>query len=156
MKLPALNNRGLTLIELIVVITILGLLAAISISITPKVFQGTRDAQRRHDIAQIAIALASFYADNRAFPSCGGPPTTPCNVSVIQAQLSRYINPLPQDPLNTGTYIYQYVQQTPCGSCPAVNTPSVFGSLEACSNANQEGDDVKYGRACPYYTKGIQ
>lgn len=59
---------GYTLIELMVVISIVGLLATFAIiglgSIGPK----TRDAKRLHDIKQIQNALNYYYFDHNAYP----------------------------------------------------------------------------------------
>lgn len=65
----ALLSRGFTLIEIMVVITILGILAAL---IVPRVVGRTDDARvaaAKQDIASLLQALKLYRLDNGAYPS---------------------------------------------------------------------------------------
>jgi general secretion pathway protein G len=67
--LPMHRLRGFTLIEIMVVITILGVLAAL---IVPRVVGRTDDAKiaaAKHDIAQIMSALKIYRLDNGRYPT---------------------------------------------------------------------------------------
>jgi len=70
MKLQRLSlDRGFTLIEIMVVITILGILAAL---IVPRVVGRTDDARiaaARQDIASVMQALKLYRLDNGRYPT---------------------------------------------------------------------------------------
>jgi type IV pilus assembly protein PilA len=63
------SNEGFTLLELIVVVAVLGILAAIAI----QQFQLHRaraiDASMRSDLKNVALAMESYYGEFLAYPS---------------------------------------------------------------------------------------
>ncbi len=66
------NKKGFTLIELIVVIAVLGILAAVAL---PRIGAVTSDAKVQADAANIKIlqeAAETYYAKNGEFPSVVG------------------------------------------------------------------------------------
>lgn len=66
------SRRGMTLIEIIVVITILSLLmAAVGIAVIPQLDQAKVD-RARLDIANISNALKTYYAKKGNYPDTGG------------------------------------------------------------------------------------
>lgn len=96
MKIPALRNRAFTLIELLIVITIIGILA---VALVPRITGGpakARDATRKTDLQQIATALA-LYADDNAgdYPTLSG---------CFSVDLSDYMTKVPEDPQGTPCY----------------------------------------------------
>lgn len=89
------SSRAFTLIELLIVITIIGILA---VALLPKITAGpgkARDTQRKTDLDQIATALA-LYADDSGgtYPAAG---TNSC-VSDIKSTISAYLTSVPADP----------------------------------------------------------
>jgi len=67
------SKRGLTLIELLVIVTIIGVLAAM----IPCVPGRTRETARRvccvNNLKQIGLAIAQYYEDNQKMPPNAGP-----------------------------------------------------------------------------------
>lgn len=72
-----LHNNGFSLIELLVIISIIGLLSASVMVTLGSARQKSRDAKRLADIRQIINALELYFADNYAYPDqayAGGEP----------------------------------------------------------------------------------
>jgi general secretion pathway protein G len=105
-----LRQAGFTLIEIMVVVVILGILAAI---VAPNVISRIDDAQinrAKQDIRGIESALKLYYMDNSRYP------TTDQGLEALTARPNDpslrnwrgpYLDKLPQDPWNN-TYRYLY------------------------------------------------
>ncbi|AHF90104.1 hypothetical protein OPIT5_07570 [Opitutaceae bacterium TAV5] len=85
---PAHHRRAFTLIELLTVIAIIGILAAIMLPTVGKVRESARNAQCRSNLRQLGVATHLYIADNRKFPSGDSPMWT--------LELSPWLNPLAQ------------------------------------------------------------
>lgn len=62
---------GFTLLELLVVMAIIGILAAIGFGSYGTVQSKARDARRKSDLENVARALEMYYNDNKAYPAVG-------------------------------------------------------------------------------------
>lgn len=62
------HQSGFTLLELLVVVTILGLLAAVGMGQYQTSQMKARDAQRKSDLSNIARALEMYYNDYGSYP----------------------------------------------------------------------------------------
>jgi len=75
---PFKFKRGFTLIEVIIVITIIGMLAALSYMIVTTNINKANDAKRKADLQRISTAFEEYYSDKDCYPdssilnSCGG------------------------------------------------------------------------------------
>lgn len=110
-----INQKGFTLIEILVVIAILGILAVVTIvALNPiKRFQDARNSRRREDVNAILQAVSVYTIDNDgAFPTLGESALSSltisggiatcgavgaCNASGLDG-LTTYISQIPIDP----------------------------------------------------------
>jgi prepilin-type N-terminal cleavage/methylation domain-containing protein len=67
-----MNRRrfGFTLVELIIVISVIGILAAVTVVGFSRYQADTRDARRESSAATISEALEKYYDENGEYPSC--------------------------------------------------------------------------------------
>ncbi|KKP40591.1 MAG: PilE-like protein [Candidatus Peregrinibacteria bacterium GW2011_GWF2_33_10] len=92
------NKKAFTLIELLIVITIIGILA---VSLLPKIGSApgrARDVARKADISSISGALELYYADNGSYLDKTG-----SNCTSAITELNSYMDGnIPKDPSNSG------------------------------------------------------
>ena len=95
-------KKGFTFIELMLVIVILGILAALTSFTFLSSLKRGRDAKRKADLEQVRKALEMYYEDERQYP-------TTSNVTWGQPLVGDsnkvYMQKLPSDPKG-GTYSY--------------------------------------------------
>jgi len=129
------SRSGFTIVELLIVIVVIGILAAITIVVYDGIQQRGRDSQRRADFAALEKALRIYRLDNNGFPRCaasgafiaGVDAATTCSLSTISAQLvPKYLSTLPQDPVNSGSSLYRYAVgfAKASGSCTLTYAPT--------------------------------
>lgn len=112
------TTSGFTIVELLIVIVVIGILAAITIVAYNGIQQRGRDAQRSSDIASIQKALELYHIDNGGYPTCSnttyqvGGVRASCysgDANFIAALSPKYIATVPKDPTNVGESRYLYV-----------------------------------------------
>ncbi|MFA5136908.1 MAG: type II secretion system protein GspG [Patescibacteria group bacterium] len=133
-----IKEYGFSFVEILVVITIIGIIAAIgTVSYTQFLMQ-SRDAKRKGDLEQIRAALEMYKSKNNLYPLSneiifGGDLCDP----VGGCATGTYLKKIPNDPkTNSNTYYYQsttgadyiigsYLEQgstSTCGDCDLVGT----------------------------------
>jgi len=136
---PGRNRAGFTLIEVLVVIAVIAMLAAL---VAPNVFQhvGTaKDATARSQIELLGAALDAYRLDNGRYPS------TDQGLDALQVEPS--IQPLPSN--WRGPYLRKAVPVDPWGTpfiyvSPGEINPRNYDlfSLGADGEAGGEGEDA--------------
>ena len=73
-KLKQLNNKGFTIIEVLIVLAIAGLIMLIVFLAVPALQRNSRNTQRRNDVANYAAGISEWASNN---PGGALPSTTP-------------------------------------------------------------------------------
>lgn len=118
------NKKGFTLVELLVVISIIGILSSLSTISVNVARERARDAKRQADMSQLQLALYFYFDDNLRFPKT--PSTGESNmqfqedgsffvdylVPYLNGTCStctiKYMSTVPLDPLNFDQFRYHY------------------------------------------------
>jgi general secretion pathway protein G len=149
-----LAQKGFTLIEMLVVISIIGLLATLVAANLNSARSRARDAERKSDMKNIQTALRIYYNDNGRYPANDGsnqmracePGTNSCvwgeewNVGTTV-----YMQTLPKDPLSP-TQDYRYIMGS---ATDATDTDSY--TLQACLENKSDTNGVVADSWCPSY-----
>lgn len=109
-------SSGMTLNELIVVVTILAMLMVLAmLASRSQIFKGM-DARRKTDIYQIKVAVEEYEKDNDCYP----PALPACDPGT---GLQPYIPKIPCDPQDKTNYFYVAQPNTSCPSWYWIFTP---------------------------------
>lgn len=117
-KAKARKQRlGFTLVELMVVMAIIGILAALAVGNFRSTQIKARDAQRKSDLKQLTSALELYFNDYGEYPlgvsgSIAGCPTTTQTVCTwgsgnFTDGQTIYMRTLPEDPAGSWDYYYE-------------------------------------------------
>jgi prepilin-type N-terminal cleavage/methylation domain-containing protein len=135
MRFRKTNYFGFTLIELLVAISIIGILAGLSLFGLRGSRESARDARRKADLEKIRSGLELYRADCNSYPvaplpAVGSSLTASCPNAVT------YIQEIPGDPVSGASYLYTQVGETYaicshleeplptlglCGTCDPIN-----------------------------------
>lgn len=135
-------NKGFTLIEMLIVITIIALLASLILVGMGGARAKTRDSKRIADLHNVMNALELYYAKNSVYPAStynSSASWDTFKTLLINAGIG--VNQVPKDPLNDSTRYYRYGGTT---------TDYVLGALLEQSDAalDDDIDSTVNGIAC--------
>jgi len=135
-------RKGFTLIEMLIVITIIALLASLILVGMGGARAKTRDARRIADLHNVMNALELYYAKEGVYPE--GTYSSDTSWETFKTILTGAgigVSRMPKDPLNDSTYYYQYGGTT---------TDYVLGALLEQEDAALDDDvDINlYGIDC--------
>ena len=89
------RSKGFTLVEMLVVVTIIGILAGVvMVSANSARIEG-RDTKRKADLEATAAALELYYSQEKAYPIN----SAWIKLDDIKSSLSKYIGTWPSDPI---------------------------------------------------------
>ncbi len=127
------KKRGFSLIELLVVATIIIILAAIGMVSFTNAGRNARNGKRKTDMETVRQAIVLYRADEGAYPPGG-------NYGAITGVLTgdNYLSqPVPQDP-QTPTQDYRYVPTGTTGFC-------LCAQLEGTNMGNSTNNNCNFG-----------
>ncbi|MBD3279720.1 MAG: prepilin-type N-terminal cleavage/methylation domain-containing protein [Candidatus Pacebacteria bacterium] len=99
-----MKKTGFSLIELLVVATIIVVITAIGMVSYVKAGQTSRNGKRKADLESVRQALVLYRSDEGSYPNSSNY-TNVANTLVSNGYLA---SPVPQDPKNSGDYVYEY------------------------------------------------
>lgn len=133
-SLKKVTQKGFTIVELLIVIVVIGILAALVITTYNGIQEKGRNTERQTDLKALQGQLEAYYAQNGSYPDntqLGA--TSATNVTFIQANMKGLDKEALRDPkgaagdysLNTGTtlggnkYTYQVTASDGTTACTA-------------------------------------
>ena len=97
------KNTGFTLVELLIVITIIGILASIGLSTFTSAQTKSRDVKRKAHLKQLSDAFEAYYNDHGEYPDEAD---IVWNTAFTDANGTIYMVQLPTDPTSNLSYYY--------------------------------------------------
>jgi len=133
------RERGFTLIELIVVVTIVGLLAGIAVVNVLNAQRKTAETILKADLALLRKAIDDFYADRQRFPA-----------SLQEMVDLKYLRKLPLDPITKSADTWVEIRDDSTseddGGSFSTDAPAEPGIADVKSGAEGSTmDNVPYG-----------
>lgn len=108
------STRGFTLIELVVVISILAILSGVLVPRVTNHLKSARDARRLADIKAVRAAIEQYYQDKGSYPaanansSYGGWDVSSDGDFIRVLRDQGYLEEDAADPINDATFHYRY------------------------------------------------
>ncbi|HUP50318.1 MAG TPA: type II secretion system protein [Thermoanaerobaculia bacterium] len=120
------DQRGFTLIELIVVVTIIGILAGVAVLQVRNVQRKAREAALMSNLHEMRKAIDNFYADKQRLPS------------TLDELVPNYLRRVPPDPI-TEQVDWEEIMDTPDPDAPPemdqYGSPAAGGIIDVRSRA---------------------
>jgi general secretion pathway protein G len=101
-ELPKRTSRGFTLMELLIVMTIIGILASIAVPSYQRSSIRAREAVLQEDLYQVRRAIDAYYSDHAKYPD-----------SLDDLVQSKYLRDIPSDPFTHSDETWETVPPEP-------------------------------------------
>lgn len=130
---------GFTIVEIAVVVTIISILATLTVVAFTQFQANARNDRRTADIGSLKRAIVHYYHDNGEYPACTNSGSG-CAVSAIASSIKKYMASVPLKDPQGSDYLYwpgtdQYalfVSYEPSSSCKTgINMDSTWWSSTA-------------------------
>lgn len=163
-KLKSFNEQAFSLIELLIVISIIAIISALLFVSFTQLQKNSRDNQRKSDLQVIASMLQRYYSDNSSYPfetnefylgytssSCNDDGSQQLSAKLNTGALAAnqtlgiicgpgggktYIKELPKDPIGNGNYQYCYETTGPTVNGHQPHGYVLYALMENPSNSN--------------------
>jgi prepilin-type N-terminal cleavage/methylation domain-containing protein len=135
-------SRGFTIIELLVVVSVIGILSTISFTGFNRYQADTRDSQRQSQATIIVEALEKYYDANGEYPGCPAITAAATSITTTLPGIDPKVLVTPQDPTVEDNSIK-------CQDMTSITGPDVFayvgdGSTVCSTGASCLGFTLKY------------
>ena len=153
-----LHSRGFTIVELLVVIVVIGILAAITVVAYNGIQERANFSRLQADLKSLNKALLLYHADNGVYPVTGSATwrgyTSAVNDAFIPGLAPKYINRTPQVGLTSSypTFLYRSDTGTDYKLIYLVSGTDTLPSAHTTSNPLI--DPVRTTRAWGYWSTG--
>jgi len=145
-----MHSRGFTLIELMVVISIIGILSSIVVAGLNGARESARDVRRISDIKNIELALSLYYSDNGYYPCSIY--SNPCGQLAPFTPI--YMSTVPTDPANqsSGYYYYDAFPDDTVGQNCNSSRPIIYhvGAVLETNSSPLETDSIWKSEVSPF------
>lgn len=121
------NQKGFTIVELLVVIVVIAILVALTLPNLFSLQQRARDDQRKNDIKNIQQQLEAYFNDNNAYPAA------------TADLVGDYLDAVPEDPQG-GAYTYAAVAAGGGACTTAADDCETYTLSATLENENDPAD----------------
>jgi general secretion pathway protein G len=121
------SDRGFTLIEVLIVVTLVVLLASIALATYTNSVQTAREAVLKEDLFRMRDAIDQFYADKNKYPQ-----------SLQDLVSEGYMREVPKDPLTDSADTWTTVAAEPDASNPTAE-PGVYDVKSGAEGTARDG-----------------
>jgi prepilin-type N-terminal cleavage/methylation domain-containing protein len=124
------KQKGFTIVELLIVIVVIGILAALVLNTFGSVQAKARDAQRQTDVRSLATALEVYFNDRGSYPA-----NINSSATLTGVDAAAYV---PPNSTVTGVATLSAAPANQAAlQCTGANLPAAFGAI-GCTAAGQE------------------